>query len=174
MTLPQFNWFDPAELRRQFGSLPCKYDDCDGVGATFSGPARAPHFVRIECLLCGRIQDWPPAIRLPDEQITRRPSRRPRVPAGEQYCWICNLTPSTLQLLGRHLIGAHPIDRAAAIRASVDPKDDQTFPVCDYHHRWIDAERAQAGRVLDALTDAGVVELPVARPRLTEVPRETE
>jgi len=150
MKLPDFNWFDLDDLHEQLDSIICPLHG--SVGAEFGGLAETTHFLEVRCRE-GCHLGWSRRPRMPLQQIERRPYRRPPVPAGEEYCWFCNLPKPVLELMGDRLEWAHKIDRAAAIEAGLDPKDDDLMLVCGFCHRDIDARRARMGRFLDILAD---------------------
>lgn len=141
------NHFDHDALLAFFSAFVCSNGH---VGAHFDGPGKAPHYAQIRCLDCGVFCGWMP---MPQQlpEMKRRRSERVPLPEGEDFCWVCNVTGDVLETLGLRLEGAHPRDRAARLEAGLDPEDDRTFPVCTYHHRWIDREREQARRWLGAV-----------------------
>lgn len=140
------NHFDHDDLLAYFSALICPEGH---VGAQFHGPNRT-HYAEIRCEGCNHFHGWMSMPRQLVEQKRRRSDRVP-LPVGEDFCWICNVTAEVLDAMGMKLEGAHPRDRAARLEAGLDPEDDRTFPVCTYHHRWIDREREQARRWLSAI-----------------------
>jgi len=138
------NYFDHDDLVTFFTAFVCPNGH---VGAKFIGPGKRPHFAQIRCDEEGCFGGFLPMPRDLSGQKRRRAKRVP-LPVGADYCWICNVTAEVLENLGMQLEAAHHRDRAALIEAGLDPEDDETFPVCTYHHRWIDREREQARRWL--------------------------
>jgi hypothetical protein len=150
VNLPDFNWFDLAELHDQLDSLVCPTHG--PIGGEFGGLATSTHFLQVLCRQGCRL-GWSKKPRMPEERIERRPYRRPPVPAGEDYCWFCNLPKEVIELLGDKLVWAHKIDRAAALSVGADPKDDDLMLICGFCHRDIDSRRAHTGRFLLILSE---------------------
>lgn len=163
---PSFDHFDLASLARTLDSLRCARGH---QAAGFIGLARSQNtgdikYARLVCFACdepiivdGRPWMWMPTPKLPAKQKKQRPRITHLPVAGQAFCWICSWDVITLASFGMGIQYAHPIDRAAAIDAHRDPMDNETFPLCDYHHAWVDRERAQYARLLALYQAAGAV-----------------
>ena len=151
MELPHLNYFDSAELHAWFENLRCP--DCGRAGATGQIPGKGPHFGHVECLYCGKHFGWLPLPRQQADQKAHRPSRRPTLPASDDYCRICNIDAATARRLGRRMEWMHERDRAALIEAGLPPDDDVLIRACSRCHGKADAERFEIRTRIRALID---------------------
>lgn len=180
MTKPLFDHFDLHALLRTLDALECVNGH---YGASFTGLERSTSgdikYAKLFCSKCGDhivVNGSPyfymPMPALPAKQKKQR--RTAHLPTlGSDFCWICNWDAPTLLNFGMSIHQAHPIDRAAAIDSRRDPMDDRTFPLCSYHHRWVDNERAQYAKMRALLQAAGAVALDptgIERPMLIDIP----